>query len=63
MNKITLWMYVCVDDWTAEWVIIASNVVASNREPDFATVMHSREVNGCHDIQSLHWEVLNSVAL
>ena len=26
MNKIALWINVYVDDWIAEWVIIASNV-------------------------------------
>ena len=30
-------MCVCLDDWTAEWSIIASNVTASKRELDVAT--------------------------
>ena len=26
MNKIVLWICIDVDDWTAKWAIIASNV-------------------------------------
>ena len=37
MNKIWLWISLCVDDWTAERVIIASNGVVTLHEKETVT--------------------------